>query len=113
MHETLGRASERRTVVVHGLGGIGKTQLTVAYIKRHRSRYSAAIWLNAKDEVSLRQSFSHAATRILREHSSILYIQNAVPNQDLSKIVEAVKRWLNEPKNDGWLIVYDNYDNVD
>ncbi|KAN0078822.1 hypothetical protein V8E54_005335 [Elaphomyces granulatus] len=40
-------------VVLHGLGGIGKTQLTVAYAKRHKDNYSAIFWLNIKDEDSL------------------------------------------------------------
>jgi hypothetical protein len=31
----------RKTVVVHGLGGIGKTQLALAYAQRHEDEYSA------------------------------------------------------------------------
>jgi hypothetical protein len=30
---------------------------------------------------------------------------------DLSTIVQGVKRWLEIPGNDRWLLVYDNYDN--
>jgi ATP/maltotriose-dependent transcriptional regulator MalT len=36
----------RRVAILHGLGGIGKTQLTVAYAKRYRHNYSAVFWLN-------------------------------------------------------------------
>jgi hypothetical protein len=25
--------------------------------------------------------------------------------------VQAVRRWLDQPKNDRWLVIYDNYDN--
>jgi ATP-dependent phosphoenolpyruvate carboxykinase len=41
MHRTLSGDGSRRTVVLHGLGGIGKTQLSVAYTKRHKDSYSA------------------------------------------------------------------------
>jgi hypothetical protein len=109
--EVLGQGSERRTAVVHGLGGMGKTQLAVAYAKRHRHDYSAVFWLNARDDTTLKQGFARAAERILREHSSVVYVANAVQNRNLDEAVVAVKRWLDQPKNDRWLIIYDNYDN--
>ncbi|KAF2185388.1 hypothetical protein K469DRAFT_688164 [Zopfia rhizophila CBS 207.26] len=36
IHEELGNNGSRKMVVVHGLGGMGKTQLALAYAKRHR-----------------------------------------------------------------------------
>lgn len=111
MHAILGKTGERRTVILHGLGGMGKTQLAIAYMRRHRADYSAALWLNARDQTSLKQSFARAAERILRQYPSLVYIKNAVADRDLDEIVQAVKRWLDEPKNDRWLVIYDNYDN--
>lgn len=70
IHKTLGSDGSRRTVVLHGLGGIGKTQLAVAYSKRHNRGYSAIFWLNSKDEDSLKQSFAKVARQILREQSA-------------------------------------------
>ncbi|KAJ5491643.1 Disease resistance protein [Penicillium diatomitis] len=102
----------RRTAVVHGLGGIGKTQLAIAYIKRNRSDHSAALWLNAKDESALKQSFARAAEWIQRHYPSLTYIKSALESRDLDMTVKAVKRWLDEPKNDRWVVVYDNYDNT-
>ncbi|KDN63349.1 hypothetical protein CSUB01_12095 [Colletotrichum sublineola] len=103
MHEVLEWNGERRIAVLHGLG---------AYAKRHRNDYSAVIWLNARDETSLKESFAGAAQRIHREHPDLAYIKNAKTNQDLDETVEAVKRWLDEPKNNHWLVIYDNYDDV-
>lgn len=103
----------RRTIIIHGLGGMGKTQLTIEYMKRHRKDYSALLWLNARDETSLSQSFTEAARRILEEHPSVSYIQdalNAPSGKDGGAASLAVKRWLNEPRNNQWLLVYDNYD---
>jgi hypothetical protein len=109
MQQKLGRSPGRRTVVVHGLGGMGKTQLAIAYMKRHRNDYSASIWLNARDETSLNQSFRNAAIRILREHPSLSYMQTTVSDKDGNASL-AVRRWLDEPTNERWLLIYDNYD---
>lgn len=109
MHQKLYGQSGRRTVVVHGLGGMGKTQLAIAYMKRHRNDHSASIWLNARDEISLRQSFRNAATRILREHPDLSYMQTAVSDKDGDASL-AARRWLDEPTNGRWLLIYDNYD---
>ncbi|KAI6080082.1 hypothetical protein F4821DRAFT_104114 [Hypoxylon rubiginosum] len=111
MHEILGKGGERRTVILHGLGGMGKTQLAREYIKRHRIQFSAAIWLNARDVASLQQSFMQAAQQIHRQYPSVIYVGNAVQNRDVDEGVEAVKRWLEEPANTRWIVVYDNYDN--
>lgn len=112
LHEKLDGTDKRRTAVIHGLGGIGKTQLAVAYTRQHQADYSAIIWINAKDETSLKQSFYQAARRILYEHQHVVYIKNATANQDVDETLEAVKRWLNERMNNRWLVVYDNYDDV-
>ncbi|KAK3897210.1 P-loop containing nucleoside triphosphate hydrolase protein [Staphylotrichum tortipilum] len=109
MRQVLHTQPGRRTIVVHGLGGMGKTQLAIAYMKRHRNDYSASIWLNARDETSLNQSFRNAARRILQEHPLLSYMQSAVADKD-SDASMAVKRWLDEPRNDQWLLIYDNYD---
>ena len=55
IHRMLRGEGPRRTVVLHGLGGVGKTQLAIAFAKRHKDNYSAVFWLNIKDEDSLRQ----------------------------------------------------------
>ncbi|KAK3996395.1 kinesin light chain 1, partial [Cladorrhinum sp. PSN332] len=111
IHKLLGKGSGRRTALVHGLGGMGKTQLAIAYAKRHQSDYSAIFWLNAKDETSLKQGFAKVAERILRRHPSVLYIRKAMESRNLNEAVQAVKRWLDHVKNDRWLVIYDNYDN--
>jgi len=111
IHRTLGGDGSRRTVVIHGLGGIGKTQLTLAYAKRHKDNYSAVFWLNIKDEDSLKQSFAKVARQILREHPSASWLSNVDMKENLDEVIDAVKAWLSLPNNTRWLIVYDNYDN--
>jgi MoxR-like ATPase len=40
IHKSLSGDGSRRAVVLHDLGGIGKTQLAAAYAKRHKDDYS-------------------------------------------------------------------------
>ncbi|KAK5111411.1 hypothetical protein LTR85_012141 [Meristemomyces frigidus] len=101
----------RRIVVLHGLGGIGRTPLAIAYAKRHKDYYSALLWLNAKDEDSVKSSFVKIARMILREHPSILQLTNLDIDQDLERVIDAVKAWLSMPMNTRWLMICDNYDN--
>ncbi|KAF4474467.1 hypothetical protein CGGC5_v016964 [Colletotrichum fructicola Nara gc5] len=112
LHKELKSTGDRRTVILHGLGGMGKTQMTIAFAKKHRDDYSAVLWLDARDTTALKQSYQRLAQRIVRETTCLAYVQNAIDNEDLDGIVESAKRWLDEPKNDRWLVIYDNYDDV-
>lgn len=90
IHETLSSDGSRYTVVLHGLGGIGKTQLAVAYTKRHKDNYSAIFWLNLKDEDSLKQSFAMVAKQILREHPSASRL-SSINIKNLDEVINTVK----------------------
>ncbi|KAH8589506.1 hypothetical protein B0O99DRAFT_692400 [Bisporella sp. PMI_857] len=110
IHEALRGDGSRRTVVLHGLGGIGKTQLAITYAKRHKGNYSAIFWLNIKDEDSLKQSFASVAKLILREYPSARWL-SSVNMENLNEVIDAVKAWHGLSYNTRWLIIYDNYDN--
>ncbi|KAG4429910.1 hypothetical protein IFR05_014606 [Cadophora sp. M221] len=110
IHTKLSGDGSRRTVVLYGLGGMGKTQLAVAYAKRHKDDYSAIFWLNIKDEDSLKQSFARVARQILREHPSARWLSN-VDMKNLDDVIDAIKEWQGLPHNTRWLMIYDNYDN--
>ena len=105
-----GSHHSRRTVVVHGLGGMGKTQLAAEYAKRHRDEYSAVFWMTAKDESSLKQAYAKVARRISLDHPTVTYMENALESDDLDRVVQATKQWLDRAGNSRWLLIYDNYD---
>ncbi|KAN0067101.1 HET domain containing protein [Elaphomyces granulatus] len=111
IHSILRGDGSRRIVVLHGLGGIGKTQLTVAYAKRYKDSYSAVFWLNVKDDDSLKQSFANVAKQILREHSSASRLSSVDVKENIDEVIDAVKAWLSLPNNTRWLMICDNYDN--
>ncbi|KAL4739322.1 hypothetical protein BDV11DRAFT_215259 [Aspergillus similis] len=43
----------RKVAVLHGLGGIGKTQLAVQFARKHKNEFTAIFWLNSKDQSAL------------------------------------------------------------
>lgn len=111
MHKTLSEGTGRRAVTLHGLGGIGKTQLAIEYMQSHPGDYSARFWLNIKDEVSVKQSFLRIARQIQQDHPSAYQLREISDDSKPDKVVAAVKQWLEHSKNTKWLIVFDNYDN--
>jgi hypothetical protein len=110
MHQMLHGHSTRSIVVLHGLGGIGKTQLGLAYAMRHEEKFSAIFWLNANDNDSLRLGFRAVAQHVLKYHPSTSLLAS-IDLDDLDRVVHAVKAWLDLQKNTRWLMIYDNYDN--
>lgn len=110
MQEALGGAVQlRRVVVLHGSKGRGKTRLAIEYAQRHRDDYSAIVWIDARDELAINQSFARLAMWILNYDQSASYVSDAVQSKDQDQIVVAVKKWFDEPANSSWLIIYDNY----
>ena len=100
----------RQTVTLHGLGGIGKTQLAIAYAVRHRADFSAIFWFDIRDADSVKQSFVRVARRIATDCLSS-GLGGLDKEKDLDKVVGVVKRWLDQATNTRWLMVFDNYDN--
>lgn len=99
------KAQRQRRLVLGGMGGIGKTQLAIAYAQSGRESYSSVFWLNAVSEAALKDSFRLIA-------SLIFDVQEPGVLED-KEIVRRVHQWLSTPNNTGWLLVFDNYDDPD
>ncbi|XWW92746.1 hypothetical protein V2A60_000672 [Cordyceps javanica] len=110
MHKLLSGPDGRLTAILYGTGGMGKTQLAIEYMRRYSCDYPVAIWLNAKNEITLKRSFARVAERIQRLQPSLIYFAAALESRDLDDTWKAVKRWLEEPMNKRWIVTYDNYD---
>jgi hypothetical protein len=87
------------------MGGIGKTQLAIAYAQSGCGSYSSVFWLNAVSEAALKDSFRSIASHIFE-------VQGPGVLED-KEIVRRVHQWLSNPKNTGWLLIFDNYDEPD
>lgn len=61
---TLEQRGQATVTAVHGLGGIGKSQLAAEYAHRYQSNYEMIWWIPSDDTRSVRRSFVSLARRL-------------------------------------------------
>lgn len=96
---------QQRRVVLCGIGGIGKTQIALAFAK-HPARqnvYSSVFWLNAASRATLDNS--------LRKIASTIFETETTRNVHGEDLLDRIHRWLSDTANTNWLLIFDNYDN--
>jgi hypothetical protein len=103
--------SHRRNILVlHGLGGIGKTQLAVEFSRKHEARFTSVFWLDGSSENNLKQSIVICASRISgSQNTERIAEHNSHPN-NLDTAINGFMGWLSIAENNRWLIVFDNVD---
>jgi hypothetical protein len=99
----------RKVFVVHGLGGMGKTQLCVEYARQHKEDFTAVFWLDGSSKDALRQSLAAASARATRRGPSSTALL-APDAHDVDEAITALHQWLSLEANTGWLLVLDNVD---
>lgn len=50
-----------QSVLLHGLGGVGKSQTALAFAHRHSSYFDAIFWVRSETKTSLKDSFTNIA----------------------------------------------------
>jgi predicted alpha/beta-fold hydrolase len=55
---------QRKVVVLHGLGGIGKTQLAVHFARRHQAKFLSVFLIDANSQASVLKCFDSIYKRI-------------------------------------------------
>ncbi|KAH7134383.1 hypothetical protein EDB81DRAFT_844943 [Dactylonectria macrodidyma] len=102
----------RKVFVLHGLGGVGKTQLAIDFARRHQATFSSVFWLDGRSEDRLRGSIAGCINRIPKvQIPSIGRDQSeARGKDDLDAAVASVMEWLARPDNGDWLLIFDNVD---
>lgn len=91
------------TQAISGLGGVGKTQLALAYCYTHLQEYDLIFWLAADNEASLTDSFRSLGQRLKLATAA---------DTDQQAIVQRVLRWLGQAERQ-WLLVFDNADEIE
>lgn len=84
---------------VHGLGGVGKTQLAVEYAYAHAADYDLVWWIAAEESAAIPDQFEALGDR--------LGLQPGGGPEALRERVHAALRGVA-----GWLLVFDNADKV-
>jgi tetratricopeptide (TPR) repeat protein len=100
LHEHL-TGEQRMPLVLHGLGGVGKTQLAIEYVDLH-AREMNVVWMVRGDRIDV-------LTADLAALGDELGLSSP-EKPDIEAELAAVRKWLN--RNPGWLLLIDNVDNT-
>ncbi|MCJ1269239.1 hypothetical protein MMC22_009129 [Lobaria immixta] len=104
------QSNQQKIFVLHGLGGIGKTQLAVEFARLHHRRFSSVFWLDGSSEDSLKRSAASCARRISEGQLSETSRAYSAGSGNLDDIVKEKMDWLAQPHNTDWLLIIDNVD---
>ncbi|KAI0834740.1 P-loop containing nucleoside triphosphate hydrolase protein [Hypoxylon sp. FL0890] len=98
----------RKGIVMFGIGGSGKTQLALQYIKKRKQLYKAVIWINAFTSEQITESFIDAFHLI-----SKLWPAKDLPNPYVGENkVKFVLARLRSTLHRNWLLVIDSADDL-
>lgn len=122
-------------IVLHGIGGIGKTQIVLEYIYTHKKKFTSIFWINAGTKESTQDGFREIAQRLVHEHARVShdpkpdYLQIAkyfhmtdvidveghisVKEEHKKTVVQGIKQWLAKEGNRDWLLVFDHVDDLE
>ena len=99
LHEALSTRSVPQAI--SGLAGMGKTQTALEYASRWRDAYGAVLWADATSRESLTAGFAAFAEALELPVG---------PDEEPQAVVAGVRGWLG--RNQGWLLVLDNVDEL-
>ncbi len=95
---------------LHGLGGVGKSQLALEYVYRHQREYNVICWIPAERESLILTALAGLAVRLRvtpagQDGSNAPAANTAVP-----AVLEALR--TGSPY-DKWLLIFDNAENIE
>jgi len=132
LQEEIEKGKHRQNIIVlHGTGGMGKTQLALEYVYQQYRNYSSVFFVNTASVQTTILGFTQIMQRLVQRHGQIsddyAHIGRllgmagkldpagyfAVTSEEEQHVVSAVKQWFSAPGNTNWLLVFDNLDDPD
>lgn len=97
IHKTLTSKNAAALKAIHGMGGVGKTQLAAEYAYDHAADYRVVWWIKSEEPAALASDYAALAEALDLPQKQ---------ERDQKVIVAAVAQWLNH--NGAWLLIFDN-----
>ena len=101
--EALEPGTRFRAIGIHGLGGVGKTQLALQYANTSLDVYQVIAWIQADTQTNIVRALSDLATK--------LGLANGASDDD-GENVGKVRDWLNTTSKP-FLLVFDDVDKIE
>lgn len=93
-----------RVMAIHGLGGVGKTQLALHYANTSLKLYEVIAWIPSETQIKITQAFSSLAKQ--------LGLLKANDIEDDNQATLKVRDWLNT-SSCRFFLIFDNVDKID
>ncbi|MFI5897428.1 FxSxx-COOH system tetratricopeptide repeat protein [Actinoplanes sp. NPDC051513] len=101
VHEKLSQTQQTAVLpqALHGMGGVGKSQVAIEYVHRHSAEYDLIWWISAERESQILSSLTQLAQRL-----------NLDVSPEANTAVPAVREALSTGATGyhNWLLVFDN-----
>jgi hypothetical protein len=107
LHDGIQDAIDTRILAVQGLGGSGKLQLVLDYVRKYREDYSTIFWVEAGQKESIDRDYLQIH-RLLFDPISVTRLDTV----SIEDAVAAVKRWFHG-QTERSLLVLDSADVID
>ncbi|MFE1510888.1 FxSxx-COOH system tetratricopeptide repeat protein [Streptomyces sp. NPDC058726] len=95
---------------LHGLGGVGKSQLALEYVYTHQYDYKVICWVPAERESLILAALTHLAASLGVARTEQGGSGTPTANTAVPAVLEALR--AGEPY-DNWLLVFDNAEDID
>ncbi|KAL2022812.1 hypothetical protein VTK56DRAFT_4628 [Thermocarpiscus australiensis] len=97
-----GESRQLKAIGIHGLGGVGKSQLALQYANTSMDKFEVIAWIPAETRVKLIQAMSSLSTKLQLTEGN---------GEGDAKSIQKVRDWLNIARRP-FLLIFDNVESV-
>jgi len=132
LQQQIEKGKDRQNIIVlHGTGGMGKTQLALKYVYQQYGNYSSVFFVNTASVQTTIHGFMQIIQRLIQCHGQIsdeyLHIGRLLgmagkldpegcftvtSEPEEQHVVSAVRQWFSAPRNTNWLLAFDSLDDL-